>query len=90
MTTETTTGRDTTNLALTDDVLLKVAHTLERLAARVERDLDTDAGEGVPPQDAHWIQILAGVADYAQSCLAVLDEPAVLARLTAAIEARAT
>jgi hypothetical protein len=88
MTIETTAGQDVTGRAAADDVLLKVADTLERLAARVGRDLDSDAGEVVPPEDAHWVQTLAGITDYAQSCLAVLDEPAVLARLTAAMDSR--
>lgn len=88
MNTDVRTGRDTASPATVNDVLLRVATTLERLAARVERDLDPDACEAAPPQDENWVRTLAGVTEYAQSCLAVLDEPAVLARLIAALEAR--
>ncbi|MGH9252210.1 MAG: hypothetical protein ACRD0W_22245 [Acidimicrobiales bacterium] len=76
--------------ATSNEVLLTVATSLERLAARVERDLDADAAEGAPPEDAQWVDALAGVVQYAQSCLAVLDEPAVLERLRAALAARAS
>ncbi len=88
MTIETAANQDAIDRAPADDVLLKVADTLERLAARVARELDTDAGEILPPQDPHWLATLAGISEYAQSCLAVLDEPPVLARLIAAIDTR--
>jgi len=69
--------------ASTADALAVVATALERLAARISRDLDVDAGEGVPPDDPEWAETIAGVAAYARACASVLDEPEVFALLTA-------
>jgi hypothetical protein len=52
-----------------------LAVALERLAARISRDLDVDAGEGVPPEDPVWAQTIAEVAVYARECAEVLDQP---------------
>jgi hypothetical protein len=60
-----------------------LAVSLERLGARVSRDLDIDAAEGVPPEDPIWAETIAGVAVYARECLAVLDDPRVAAALAA-------
>jgi hypothetical protein len=68
------------------DLLEVLATTLERLTARVTRDLDVDAGEGVPPEDPVWAETIACVAAYARECAEVLDEP----RLAAALAARSS
>lgn len=71
--------------ASVDDSSLVVllAVSLERLAARVSCDLDADAAEGVAPDDPGWAATIAGVAGYARECLTILDDPRVIAALTA-------
>jgi hypothetical protein len=68
------------------NVVALLAVSLERLAARVSRDLDADVAEGVPPEDPVWAETIAGVALYARECLAVLDDPRVTAALGVADE----
>lgn len=63
-------------------VVATIATALERLAIRVSRDLDVDAQEGVPPEDPYWASTIAEVAAYARECLAVLDDPTIVAALT--------
>jgi hypothetical protein len=65
------------------NVVELLASSLERLAARVSRDLDVDATEGVPPEDPVWAETIGGVAAYARECLAILDDPQVAAALMA-------
>lgn len=65
------------------NVIALLAASLERLAARVSRDLDADATEGVLPEDPVWAETVTGVAAYARECLAVLDDPRVSAALAA-------
>jgi hypothetical protein len=65
------------------DVVELLAASLERLAARVSRDLDADVAEGVPPEDPAWAETISGVATYARECLAILDDPRVVAALVA-------
>lgn len=65
------------------DLVQLVATSLERLAARVSRDLDADAAEGVLPDDPAWAETITGVAAYARECVAVLDDPRIAAVLTA-------
>ena len=65
------------------DLLEVLAITLERLTARDTRDLDVDAGEGVPPEDPVWAETIARVAAYARECAEILDEPRLAAVLTA-------
>jgi hypothetical protein len=64
------------------EAITAVAIALERLVARITRDLDVDAGEGVPPGDPEWATTIAGVVSYARECAAVLDEPVVFKTLT--------
>jgi len=61
-----------------------LAASLERLAARVSRDLDADVAEGVPPEDPAWAETITGVAAYARECLAILDDPRVAGALAIA------
>lgn len=69
--------------ASADELTVLVAMSLEKLAARVSRDLDADAGEGALPEDPAWAEAITGVAAYARECVAVLDDPRVLAVLAA-------
>ncbi|GAA1021377.1 hypothetical protein Aple_060330 [Acrocarpospora pleiomorpha] len=66
-----------------DDIVMALATTLERLGIRIRRDLDVDAGEGVPPDDPVWAETIAGVAGYARECMRIIDDPRVAAILTA-------
>jgi hypothetical protein len=65
------------------ELVALVAASLEKLAARISRDLDVNAGEGVPPEDPAWAEAIAGVAGCARECAAVLDDPRIAAVLTA-------
>lgn len=60
-----------------------LAVTLERLTARVCRDLDVDAGESVLPDDPFWADTISELAEYARGCAEILDEPQITAVLTA-------
>lgn len=64
------------------DLVTVLATTLERLTARVCRDLDVDAGESVLPDDPFWADTISRLAEYARECAEVLDEPRVTAVLT--------
>ncbi len=66
------------------ELVALVAASLERLAARVSRDLDADAVEGVLPDDPAWAAAVTGVAMYARECAAVLDDPRITAVLASA------
>jgi hypothetical protein len=59
------------------DLVVLLATTLERLTARVSRDLDMDAGEGVLPEDPFWADTISKLAEYAHECAEVLNEPQV-------------
>jgi hypothetical protein len=67
----------------TTDLVTVLAATLERLTARVRRDLDVDAGESVLPDDPFWADTISRLADYARECAEVLDEPRITAVLIA-------
>ncbi len=66
------------------ELVALIAASLERLAARVSRDLDADAGEGTLPEDLAWAETVTGVAAFARECAAVLDDPRIAAVLAAA------
>jgi hypothetical protein len=70
------------------DLAAVLATTLERLAARVIRDLDVDAGESVLPDDPFWADTISRLAEYARECAEVLDEPRITAVLTADSDGR--
>jgi len=63
--------------------LVSLATTLERLTARVSRDLDADAGESVLPDDPFWADTISRLAEYARECAEILNEPRISAVLTA-------
>lgn len=65
------------------DLVAVLATTLERLTARVSRDLDVDAGESVLPNDPSWADTISRLAEYARECAGILDEPRIAAMLTA-------
>jgi hypothetical protein len=65
------------------DLVAVLATTLERLTARVSRDLDVDAGESVLPDDPFWADTISRLAEYARECAEILDEPGIAALLTA-------
>jgi hypothetical protein len=64
------------------DLVMVLATTLERLTARVCRDLDVDAGESVLPDDSFWADTISRLAEYARECAEVLDEPRITEALT--------
>jgi hypothetical protein len=70
--------------AVTRDVVFKLATALERLGARITRDLDTEASESSPPDDERWGATIDGVVQYAEECLRILDEPMVVDVLSGA------
>jgi hypothetical protein len=69
-------------------VTLLLAATLERLTARIDRDLNAEAAEGVQIADPEWAAAITSVVDYAQECLRVLDLPDVDAALSSALAAQ--
>jgi len=62
--------------------LVQVAEALDRLAARVERDCNVEASEGVGPIEPEWARVLDELAVVADQCRTVLDRPDVLSVLT--------
>ena len=61
--------------------LVQVAEALDRLAARVERDCNVEASEGVGPIEPEWARVLDELAVVADECRAVLDRPDILSVL---------
>lgn len=57
---------------------------LERLGARITRDLNVEASEAAAPEDPRWAATLEGVVSFADACLGVLDDPRVLGALAEA------
>ena len=68
----------------TADLVAVLAITLERLTARVGRDLDVDASESVLPDDPFWADTISQLAEYSRECAEVLNEP----RITALMRVR--
>ena len=64
------------------DLVTVLATTLERLTARVCRDLDVDASESVLPDDPFWADTISQLVEYSRECAEVLDEPGITAALT--------
>lgn len=61
-----------------------LVEALERLGARITRDLNVEAGEAAAPEDPRWAATLEGVVTFADKCLGVLDDPCVLRALAEA------
>jgi hypothetical protein len=61
--------------------VVQLADALDRLIARVERDCNVEASEGVPPREPAWAQVVDHLAAYAELCREVLDAPEVAAAL---------
>lgn len=57
-------------------LVVKLAESLERLGARIHRDLNVEAGETAAPDD-QWAATLAEFVEFAGECLTVLDDPRV-------------
>ena len=62
-----------------------LADALERLGARITRDLNVEAGEGAAPEDPRWADTLSGFVTFADQCLGVLDDPRVISALAAGV-----
>ena len=62
----------------TDDTVVVLATTLERLIAQVTHHLDPDAEEGVVIEDSAWAAAHAQVVAVARECAVVLDDPRVV------------
>ncbi|MBA3915347.1 MAG: hypothetical protein H0X25_16135 [Acidobacteriales bacterium] len=62
-------------------IIVRLAISLEALAARVDRDLNAEAAEGAPLEDPQWAAAIAGVVELAGECVAVLDEPEISSAL---------
>lgn len=64
------------------DPLTTLATALERLGARITRDFNPEAHEGVLPADQGWESTILALVAYSEECLSVLDEPSVSAALS--------
>ena len=78
------TGADTTYV----DALTVLATALDGLGARIHRDLHVDSSHIDLSADPRLATTLAGFSAYADECLAVLDDPAVISALAAARASR--
>lgn len=61
--------------------LVMLAGTLERLTARVGRELDPEASECDAVTDPRLAESLAELVAYAEGCREVIDDPVVFAAL---------
>jgi hypothetical protein len=66
------------------DALTVLATTLDRLGARIHRDLHVDSSHLDLSADPQLASTLSGFSAYADECLAVLDSPTVTNALAAA------
>jgi hypothetical protein len=58
-----------------------LADALERLGARIHRDLNAETREAAPLDDPEWDATLAQFTAFAEDCLQVLEDARVLAAL---------
>jgi hypothetical protein len=65
------------------DAVNVLAQALDRLGARIHRDLHVESMEGAPVADPQLAATLAAFSAYADDCLEVLDDARVLAVLRA-------
>lgn len=68
------------------NVVTTLATALERLGARINRDLNPESSEGTLPDDSAWASTIVDVVSYAETCLAALNEPHVVEALTLAYQ----
>ena len=61
-----------------------LAEALDRLGARIHRDLHVESSEGAPTSDQALAATLVKFSAYTDECLEALDDARVLAALTAA------
>jgi hypothetical protein len=61
-----------------------LADALERLGARIHRDLNVETREAAAPEDPVWEVTLRRFTTFADECLQVLDDDRVLAALNSA------
>lgn len=66
------------------DAVTVLATALDRLGARIHRDLHVDSTDSALSADPQAARLLAGFSAYADECLAALDNAAVQAALAAA------
>jgi hypothetical protein len=64
-----------------------LADALDRLGARIHRDLNVETGEAAPASDPELAATLVRFSAYADECLEALDDVRVLAALIAAKQA---
>lgn len=61
-----------------------LVETLERLEARIHRDLHTEAADVAPPADPVWAATLSDFSLFADECMGALADPRVRSVLAAA------
>ncbi|WP_241825307.1 hypothetical protein [Micromonospora sp. CB01531] len=66
------------------DAVTVLAAALDRLGARIHRDLHVESSHIDVSADLRLASTLTGFSAYADECLAVLDDPAVTSALAAA------
>jgi hypothetical protein len=54
-----------------------LVHALERLEARIHRDLHSEAADVAPPADPAWAATLSDFSRFAEECLGALADPRV-------------
>ncbi|OLT30705.1 hypothetical protein BJF79_38395 [Actinomadura sp. CNU-125] len=65
------------------EALWLLVHTMERLGARIHRDLDVEAADAAPPADPVWAQTLSDFSAFADDCMTTLADDRVRAVLAA-------
>ncbi|MEU8803227.1 hypothetical protein [Spirillospora sp. NPDC048819] len=71
------------NDAQAAEVLWVVVEAMERLEARIRRDLHLEADDASPPADPAWAATLDEFSAYADECLSVLSDSRVRSMLAA-------
>ena len=61
----------------------RIADTLERLVARIHRDLDSESGELPAIDDPYWSRVVEDLVAFARQCERVVTDPLVAAVLDA-------
>ena len=63
-----------------------VADCLERLVARIHRDLNCDAAESPAIVDPYWSEVLDGLVAFAGECGRIVADPGVIQVLDASLK----